>query len=79
MRVDILMPKFGMTMESGVVSEWLKNDGDTVSADEDIATIETDKIVNQAQSPASGVLHITAETFEDINVGEVIGYIETVE
>lgn len=79
MRVDILMPKFGMTMESGVVSEWLKNDGDTVKADENIATIETDKIVNQAQAPADGILHITAETFEDIDVGEVIGYIETAE
>ena len=55
MRVNILMPKFGMTMESGVVSEWLKNDGD-------IATIETDKIVNQAQAPANGILRITAET-----------------
>ena len=77
MRVNILMPKFGMTMESGVVSEWLKNDGDAVKADEDIATIETDKIVNQAQAPANGILRITAETFEDLHVGEVIGYIET--
>ena len=68
MRVNILMPKFGMTMESGVVSEWLKNDGDAVKADEDIATIETDKIVNQAQAPANGILRITAETFEDIQV-----------
>ena len=52
-------------------------DGDAVKADEDIATIETDKIVNQAQAPANGILRITAETFEDIHVGEVIGYIET--
>ncbi len=79
MRIDVLMPKMGMTMESGIISEWLKNDGDTVITDEDIATIETDKIVNQVQAPASGILHITAETDEDIDVGEVIGYIETAE
>ena len=66
-------------METGMISEWLKNEGDMVNADEDIATIETDKIVNQAQAPATGILHITAETFEDINVGDVIGYIETTE
>lgn len=78
MKVDILMPKMGMTMESGIISEWLKEEGDKVEADEDIATIETDKIVNQVQAPASGILHITAGIDEDIPVGVTIGYIEPV-
>lgn len=76
MRVDIIMPKMGMSMESGIVSEWLKNDGDAVTEGEIVANIETDKIVNTVSAPASGTLHIIAETDVDIPVAEVIAYVD---
>ncbi len=76
MRVEVLMPKFGMTMETGVVSEWLKKDGETVVLDDSVATIESDKIVNEAKAPAAGVFHPTAELMDDIPCGQPIGYIE---
>lgn len=77
MRVDVIMPKMGMTMTSGVVSQWLKEDGDVVELDEAIADIETDKIANQVQAPAAGTLHTVVELFDDVPVAEVIAYIET--
>lgn len=76
MRTDVLMPKMGMTMASGIVSEWLKEDGAAVIEGEAIATIETEKIVNSLEAPVTGTLHITMETDEEVPVGEVIGYID---
>ena len=76
MRTDVIMPKMGMSMESGIVSEWLAEDGDTVSAGQIIANIETDKIVNNIEAPVDGTLHILAETDEEIPVAQVIAYID---
>ena len=76
MRTDVIMPKMGMTMETGVVSEWLKNEGDHVTEGETVANIETDKIANSVEAPATGTLHLVAELFDEIPVGEVIAYIE---
>jgi pyruvate dehydrogenase E2 component (dihydrolipoamide acetyltransferase) len=42
-RIAIEMPKLGYDMETGVVSSWLKQVGDTVARGEAIAEVETDK------------------------------------
>lgn len=56
MRVDVCMPKFGMTMTEGTISRWLKKEGDFVTQNEPIVEIETQKIVNSVDSPVTGVL-----------------------
>ena len=76
MRTDIIMPKMGMTMVSGIVSGWLKEDGDQVTEGELVATIETDKITNSVEAPATGTLHLVAELDDEISVGDVIAYID---
>jgi len=43
MPVKILMPALSPTMEHGNLAKWIKKEGDTVSAGEVIAEIETDK------------------------------------
>lgn len=50
------MPKFGLTMETGLVSKWLKAEGDRVERGESLLEIATDKIVNEYESPHSGYL-----------------------
>ena len=50
------MPKLGLTMEVGVVVSWRKKEGQRVEKDEPILEVETDKIVTDVTSPASGVL-----------------------
>lgn len=56
MEKELTMPKLRPEMESGVLCAWLKNEGDTVEAGEPIYEIETDKVVNQIESPQAGVL-----------------------
>jgi pyruvate dehydrogenase E2 component (dihydrolipoamide acetyltransferase) len=50
------MPKFGLTMTEGTVTQWLVADGDRVTKDQPIAEIETEKIVNELVAPADGVM-----------------------
>jgi len=78
MKVDVFMPKFGMTMTEGTISKWLKKEGDPVSQDEPIAEIETEKIVNSVNSPAAGTIEkIMFAEGEITQIGTVIAVIDT--
>ena len=52
--VDVTMPQMGVSVAEGTVVEWKKQVGDWVEADEIIASISTDKIDTDVESPASG-------------------------
>lgn len=54
--VDVVVPKWGMTMDIAVVTTWLRNVGDTVGLDDPIAELETDKALNDLPSPVAGTL-----------------------
>lgn len=56
MAVDILMPALSPTMEEGTLAKWLKAEGDTVSAGDVIAEIETDKATMEVEAVDEGVL-----------------------
>ena len=51
---DLLMPKLGLTMTEGTVARWLVSPGQRFSAGDIIVVIETDKIANDVEAPASG-------------------------
>ena len=76
--VEIILPKWGLTMEEGVLVEWDVREGEAVKAGQIIAHVETDKVVNDLESPVNGVvksLKIAAGT-EGIPVGTVLCEIE---
>lgn len=54
--VEIILPKWGLTMEVGVLREWRKHQGDRVEAGEVVAEVETEKITNELEAPAGGVI-----------------------
>ena len=56
MATAVRMPLMGMTMEEGVVSEWLAPEGAEVSKGQEILEFETDKINARVEAPADGVL-----------------------
>jgi pyruvate dehydrogenase E2 component (dihydrolipoamide acetyltransferase) len=76
MSVEILMPKLGLTMRTGAVLKWLKEEGDAVETNEPLLEIETEKLSHQIESPASGVLlkKIALEG-EKYPIAFVVGYI----
>ncbi|GIK73757.1 MAG: hypothetical protein BroJett021_27450 [Chloroflexota bacterium] len=76
MAVEVILPKWGLTMEEGMVSEWRKQEGDTVAEDEIIADVETDKITNELPAPASGIIaKILVAAGETVEVGTVLAVI----
>jgi pyruvate/2-oxoglutarate dehydrogenase complex dihydrolipoamide acyltransferase (E2) component len=75
---DVELPKWGMTMQDGTVSEWLKKPGDRVEEDEPIAVIETEKVATELKSPETGVLkEILVSEGETVDVGTVLARIDT--
>ena len=76
--VPIYMPKFGMTMEEGLIVEWLVAEGDTVAEGDGIVVIETEKVSTEVEAPAGGVVvELSCEVDDEVPVGDVIGYIES--
>ena len=76
MAVPINIPKLGVSMSEGTLVEWLVADGATVSAGDVIYRIETDKVENDVEAPADGVIHISGVEGETYDVGAEIGSIE---
>ncbi|MQA84273.1 MAG: biotin attachment protein [Streptosporangiales bacterium] len=74
---DVVIPKWGLTMEDAVLVGWLKSVGDRVEQGEPLAEIETDKATGQLESPTVGTLReIHAREGDEVEPGQVIGRIE---
>jgi pyruvate/2-oxoglutarate dehydrogenase complex dihydrolipoamide acyltransferase (E2) component len=74
--VEILIPKLGMSMTDATLSQWLVEDGAEIAVGQDIYAIETDKSVQEIQSPVAGRLVIIAKAGEVYPVGALIARIE---
>ncbi len=76
--IPIYMPKFGMTMEEGLIVEWLVAEGDTVAEGDGIVLIETEKVSTELEAPAAGqVVELSCEVDDEVPVGTIIAYIES--
>jgi pyruvate dehydrogenase E2 component (dihydrolipoamide acetyltransferase) len=58
MAVEVTMPKFGLTMHEGTIQRFFKAVGDTVNAGDPLYEVETEKVLYEVESPASGVLAV---------------------
>ena len=54
--MQIIMPKLGLTMTHGTITEWLKAPGDAVKAEEALCAYETEKVTLELSAPEDGVL-----------------------
>ncbi len=75
MPAPIFMPKLGLTMTEGTLTEWLVSTGETVSQGQPVASIETDKIETEIEAEAEGILHQSAKSGEVFECGLVLGWI----
>jgi len=56
MATEVHMPKLGLTMEEGTIEEWKVKEGDTVKKGDIIFSVATDKLTNDIEAEADGVL-----------------------
>ena len=74
MSEKILVPVLGESITEATVSKWLKKEGDSVSVDEPIVELETDKVNLEVPSPVSGVLtKINSKDGTTVEVGSLLG------
>ena len=73
MVTKVIMPKFGLSMETGVLGSWLVEEGASVTKGSALAEITTDKITNTCESPKDGILRrILLPEGEEAACGETI-------
>ena len=73
---EVIMPKLGLTMESGKIEKWHKKEGDKVKTGEVLFEVMTDKVTIEVESYDSGILRkILRAEGEEVPVTEVVAYI----
>jgi 2-oxoglutarate dehydrogenase complex dihydrolipoamide succinyltransferase (E2) component len=76
--VEVLMPQMGVSVAEGTLTEWRKQPGDWVEADETIADVTTDKVDVEIPSPASGrVAELLIEPNTTVSVGTPMATIDS--
>ena len=74
--MDVILPKWGMTMQEGTITEWVVSVGDELTEGDVIATVETEKVDTDLEAPATGVLdEIVVEAGTTVEVGAVVARI----
>jgi pyruvate dehydrogenase E2 component (dihydrolipoamide acetyltransferase) len=74
----ITIPKWGIEMERGTISEWRVAVGESVAKGDPLVDIETDKIVNSFEATEPGMLvRIIAQEGDELKVGTLIGVMAT--
>jgi 2-oxoglutarate dehydrogenase dihydrolipoamide succinyltransferase (E2 component) len=74
--IDVVMPQMGVSVSEGTITKWLKQEGESVEADEPLLEISTDKVDTEVPSPGSGVLQqIIVSEGETVDVGTKLAVI----
>ena len=75
MATEIKLPRLGQGMESGTILKWLKSEGDSVEKGEPLYELDTDKVTQEVEADASGVLLKIAVQEGEVEVGKTIAVI----
>jgi 2-oxoglutarate dehydrogenase E2 component (dihydrolipoamide succinyltransferase) len=76
MPVEVRVPTLGESVSEGVITRWLKADGDAVSTDEPLLELETDKANVEIPAETAGVLRIVRQAGDTVHVGDIVARIE---
>ena len=75
MAVDVKLPRLGQGMEAGTIVKWLKAEGDAVEKGEPLYELDTDKVTQEVEAEASGVLLKIAIAEGEVPVGTTVAVI----
>jgi 2-oxoglutarate dehydrogenase E2 component (dihydrolipoamide succinyltransferase) len=74
--VEVVMPQMGVSVSEGTITRWLRSVGDSITADEPLLEISTDKVDTEVPSPGTGVLQeILVQEGETVPVGTLVARI----
>jgi pyruvate dehydrogenase E2 component (dihydrolipoamide acetyltransferase) len=72
---EVKLPRLGQGMESGTIVKWLKSEGERVEKGEPLYELDTDKVTQEVEAEASGVLLKIAVQEGEVPVGQTIAVI----
>ena len=75
MATEVKLPRLGQGMESGTIVKWLKSEGDKVEKGEPLYELDTEKVTQEVEAEASGVLLRIAIAEGEVEVGKTIAFI----
>ena len=77
---EIVVPKWGVTMDEARLMSWLKEVGDYIAIDEPVAEMETDKAAADIESQVAGrIVELLVEEGASVEPGQPIARVEEVE
>src|SRR5829696_10308800 len=75
MATEVKLPRLGQGMESGTIVRWLKDEGEPVEKGEPLYELDTEKVTQEVEAEASGVLLRIAVREGEVEVGRTIAMI----
>src|SRR5438105_6670654 len=75
MATEVKLPRLGQGMEAGTIVKWLKAEGEPVKKGEPLYELDTDKVTQEVEAEADGVLLKIAVAEGEVEVGRTIAMI----
>ena len=76
MATNVVMPKLGLTMESGIIGSWLVSEGDSVEKGQPLLEVITDKVTMEVEAQETGVVRkIFFQDGSEVDVSKIIAVI----
>lgn len=75
MALEVKIPAAGESINTATVGQWHKSDGESVAKGDILATIETDKVSSELESPVDGVIQILVAEGEEVAIGTIVAEI----
>ncbi|MGB0839535.1 MAG: 2-oxoglutarate dehydrogenase complex dihydrolipoyllysine-residue succinyltransferase [Chitinophagales bacterium] len=75
--IELRVPEIGESVTEVTVAGFLVEEGDTVELDQALLEFDSDKATLEFPSPAAGVVHFVVEEGQDLNIGDLVGTVET--
>jgi pyruvate dehydrogenase E2 component (dihydrolipoamide acetyltransferase) len=72
---EVILPRLGQGMESGTIVRWLKSEGEAVAKGEPLFELDTDKVTQEVEAEAAGVLLKIAVAEGEVPVGQTVAFI----
>ena len=72
---EVILPRLGQGMESGTIVRWLKSEGEPVEKGEPLFELDTDKVTQEVEAEANGVLLKIAVAEGEVPVGQTVAFI----
>ena len=76
MAAEVKLPRLGQGMESGTIVKWLKAEGEPVKKGEPLYELDTDKVTQEVEAEADGVLlRVDGRDGDEYAVGATLAWI----